>query len=29
MKINIISETELEKFCDFENFILDKENVKK
>ncbi len=29
MKINIISETELEKFCDFENFILDKGNVKK
>ena len=29
MKINIISETELEKFCNFENFILDKENVKK
>ena len=29
MKINIISENELEKFCDFESFNLDKENVKK
>ena len=29
MKINIISENELEKFCNFESFDLDRENVKK